>query len=72
MEASGIYNPRGIWSDGVTMWVADIGWVKIYAYDLATRERVPHKDFGLLGFEVNFSPTGIWFDGGGDVGGGPR
>ena len=42
--------PRGIWSDGETMWVVDIrfGNQKIYAYDMATKARVPGKDFDTL------------------------
>ena len=41
-------NPRGLWSDGTTMWVADDADDKLYAYNLATKERVPAKDFDTL------------------------
>ena len=32
LETVGNYDPRGIWSDGTTMWVADENDGKIYAY----------------------------------------
>ena len=53
----------GIWSDGETMWVAD--WLngKIYAYDMATKERVSGKDFDTLDAAENTRPGGIWSDG---------
>ena len=38
-------NPRGIWSDGTTMWVADYIDDKIYAYSMATKARDSAKDF---------------------------
>ena len=43
LEAAGNADPTGIWSDGVTMWVADLDDDKIYAYDMTTRERVPAR-----------------------------
>ena len=39
--AAGNMNPRGIWSDGTTMWVADPWYDKIYAYSLSTKARTP-------------------------------
>ena len=48
---------EGIWSDGTTLWVALER--QIYAYDLATKSRVPDKDFTNL--EAN--AQGIWSDG---------
>ena len=64
-------NPKGIWSDGTTMWVADdvqgMAGVedndKIYAYVLATRARDPSKDFNALNASGNDDPEGIWSDG---------
>ena len=32
LETVGNYDPRGIWSDGTTMWVADENDGKIYAH----------------------------------------
>ena len=55
--------PGGLWSDGTTLWVSD--WVddRIYAYDLATRQRDSTKDFDTLEAAGNTGPQGIWSDG---------
>ena len=55
--------PRGIWSDGETMWVTDLSANKIYAYDMATKARVSGKDFDTLEAAGNTLPFGIWSDG---------
>ena len=62
--------PRGLWSDGKTMWVAerdDYSGIentnKIYAYDLATKARVPNQDFNTLHEAGNRAPAGLWSDG---------
>ena len=39
--AAGNEDPRGIWSDGTTMWAADYSDDKIYAYSMSTKERTP-------------------------------
>ena len=54
--------PRGIWSDGETMWVTDEGG-KVYAYDLARNARNRGKDFDGLIAAGNNDPVGIWSDG---------
>ena len=41
-------DPGGLWSDGTTMWVADWGDAKIYAYSMATKARESAKDFDTL------------------------
>ena len=57
-------SPRGIWSDGMTMWVADSGDDKLYAYDgIVIETRVPAKDFDTLNAAGNSNPGGIWSDG---------
>ena len=56
-------NPRGIWSDGTTMWVADNNTDRIYAYNLTTKARVPSTDFGQLRDTGVYHPRGIWSDG---------
>ena len=59
-------DPSGIWSDGVTMWVADWRQVKIFAYDMATKARDGTKDFNtisMIGSAANSRPYGIWSDG---------
>ena len=63
LQSAGNSGPQGIWSDGTTMWVADITDDKIYAYDLATGARVPGNDFDTLIAAGNTRPTGIWSDG---------
>ena len=63
LEAAGNTWPFGIWSDGETMWVADLFDEKIYAYDMATKARVSGKDFDTLQAAENTWPTGIWSDG---------
>ena len=40
-------DPRGIWSDGATMWVVDNDYDKVYAYDMATKARDTSKDISL-------------------------
>ena len=61
--------PRGIWSDGTTMWVAENddysgmeNTNKIYAYNLTTRDPDPAKDFDTLHDAGNDRPRGIWSD----------
>ena len=55
--------PRGIWSDGKTMWVADSYYDKVYAYDMATKARIPVREFNTLEAAGNWTPRGIWSDG---------
>ena len=40
--------PTGIWSDGTTIWVADGNDSKLYAYNIATKQRDATKDFSTL------------------------
>ena len=56
--------PTGIWGDGATLWVLQNGEGAddaVYAYDLATGERVEEREFEL--HETNRAPRGIWSDG---------
>ena len=55
--------PDGIWSDGVTMWVADSVDNKIYAYRMSDKRRDSGKDFNTLNATGNNDPRGIWSDG---------
>ena len=55
--------PRGIWSDGVTMWVSDSVDDKIYAYRMSDKSRDSGKDFNTLDPAGNDDPSGIWSDG---------
>ena len=55
-------NPAGAWSDGDTIWVSDSEDDKLYAYDLASKQRKSAKDITLV--NANADPGGIWGDGG--------
>ena len=61
--------PRGVWSDGTTMWVADFADPKLYAYRMSDQSRDSDKDFTLAAdtndtlFNNNGHPRGIWSDG---------
>ena len=63
LNAAGNNNPFGVWSDGVTTWVAD--WVdgKIYAYKRSDKSRDSSKDFDTLSAAGNSRPVGLWSDG---------
>ena len=61
--AAGNEFPLHIWSDGMTMWVADVTDRKLYAYDLETKARVPGRDFDTLIAAGNENPSGLWSDG---------
>ena len=65
LAGTGNDSPRGMWSDGTTMWVADTVDGKIYAYDLASKAWDASKDFNTLTLvgTGNHNPTGIWSDG---------
>ncbi|WP_419553035.1 cadherin-like beta sandwich domain-containing protein [Candidatus Poriferisodalis sp.] len=56
-------SPKGLWSDGATLWVSDLWDGKIYAYDLATQSRQPSKDLNTLKNAGNSRPAGLWSDG---------
>ena len=60
--AAGNDAPTGIWSDGLTMWVADYDDARLYAYDMATRRRNHTQAFDLQA-AGNRAPTGLWSDG---------
>ena len=57
-------SPTGLWSDGATLWIAENGDGAddaVYAYDLATGERLEEREFELD--ERNRAPRGVWSDG---------
>ena len=54
-------DPTGLWSDGVTIWVADAD-ARAYAYSLADDRRDSTKDIDL-GEAGNDAPHGVWSDG---------
>ncbi len=62
--ARGNDTPTGLWSDGATLWLADNGQGaddEVYAYDLATGERVDDREFALD--STNRAPRGFWSNG---------
>ena len=63
LSASGNTWPEGIWSDGVTMWVADYQDDKIYAYNMRSKGWDEGKDFNTLIGAGNNHPSGLWSDG---------
>ena len=62
LSASGNRQPKGLWSDGTTLWVVDLDDVRLYAYDLATGARDPAKDVTTLDAAGNADPRGLWSD----------
>ena len=60
-NAAGNIDHRGVWTDGTTMWVADIEDDKLYAYTLSTGLRDTSKEWDL--HATNVAPRGIWSDG---------
>ena len=63
LVAAGNGAPRGIWSNGTTMWVVDPADDKIYAYTVATKVRDSSKDFNTLSAAGNNNPYGLWSNG---------
>ena len=63
LATHGNNSPMGIWSDGVTMWVADANDKRIYAYKTASYFRDASKEFGNLTNAGNHAPAGIWSNG---------
>ena len=51
-------SPSGIWSDGETVWVADLADARLYAYSREDGARQPEKDI-----VTEPSPMGLWSDG---------
>ena len=54
-------DPTGVWSNGTTAWVADVGDDKLFAYTLETGARDTSAEFGL--HSDNGDPRGMWSDG---------
>ena len=56
--------PAGLWSDGATLWVADIA-SSVYAYRLSDGVRQTDRDVPqtVLAAAGNLAPTGLWSDG---------
>ncbi len=54
---------HGLWSDGSTIWLANYPDRRVYAYDLASSERVASKDVDLRQAAGSLRPTALWSDG---------
>ena len=54
-------NPRGIWSDGTTMFVVDDEDATVYAWKMSDQTRDSAKEIALD--SDNADPEGLWFDG---------
>ena len=54
--------PNGIWSDGTTLWVADSGADKLFAYTLSSGAPDEGEDFDTLAAEDNDDPRGVFSD----------
>ena len=59
--AAGNTDPTGLWSDGVTLWVADEVDDKLFAYQMPDGTPDPSKDLTLAA--GNNNPSSIWSDG---------
>ena len=64
LNATGNTNARGIWSDGLDMFVADTtsGARKVYSYSMFDMAHRPARGFNLD--DENSGPAGIWGDDG--------
>ena len=61
LRAAGNTEPSGIWSNGTTIWIADVSTAKLYAYSQAGGARNGDKDIALGA--AMMAPTGVWSDG---------
>ena len=61
LHDAGNVSPRGIWSDGETMYVVDWSWLKVFAYRMSDKSRLPDRDIDLS--EDHRNPSGVWGDG---------
>ena len=62
LAAADVRASTALWSDGVTMWVADNYHDKLFAFDLATGTRNTDLEFDTLAAHIS-DVDGIWSDG---------
>ena len=53
--------PRGLWSNGTTMWISDSGGDKLFAYRMSNKSHDSGKDIDLD--DDNANAKGIWSNG---------
>ena len=61
LDPVAVHYPRGIWSDGTTMWLTNTAASTVFAYTMTTSTRDTSKEFSLD--TDNSGPWGIWSDG---------
>ena len=60
LDVVGNEDSSGIWSNDATMWVADAGVYKIFAYRMSDKARDNGNDFNTLNAAGNSGSAGIW------------
>ena len=61
LDPVAVHYPKGIWSDGTTMWLTNTAASTVFAYTMTTSTRDTSKEFSLD--TENSDPKGIWSDG---------
>ena len=57
--AAGDLYPSGLWSDGATLWIADLQSAQVFAFAMADKARLPSRDIATTARQ----PAGLWSDG---------
>ena len=57
LEAAGNLTPRGLWSDGDTLWVTDWSEDKVFAYQHLTTPTAKLASLAVTGAELAFDPA---------------
>ena len=60
LAGNGVNKPTGIWADETLVWIADGEDARVYAFELPTGRRAPHRDIEL--HQDNQNPAGLWSD----------
>ena len=58
-----ITSPRGLWSDGETLWILDAGSDTAFAHSLSDKSRDSSKDVNLSPSNTVSDPLDLWSDG---------
>ena len=57
--AAGNLYPSGLWSDGATLWIADLQSAQVFAFAMADKARLASRDIATAARQ----PAGLWSDG---------